>query len=171
MDNGAPAEIIAWHRTTASRKDNSPLYSWKPSADPAVRMPDYRAWETVIKLWNNGIQDLQSVSAAIGKPAAAEFLAFARLADKLPTPEQVWMDPKGAPVPSDPSALYLVASLLAVAVEDQHASAAVQYMSRMPRVYGALLARDMYRKLGAKLAGSKEWVKWFTENQELFAVN
>ena len=65
----------------------------------------------------------------------------------------------------------LVASMLAAAVSDQTASAAVTYMKRMPRVYGALLARDMYRKLGAKLSGSKEWVQWFTENQELFAVN
>jgi hypothetical protein len=171
MDNGAPAEIIAWHRSTGAREENSPLYNWKPSAHPAVRMPDYRSWETVIRLWQNGIQDLSSISAAIGKPAAAEFLAFARLANKLPTPDQVWMDPKGAPVPDDPAALYLVASMLAAAVEQQHATAAVQYMSRMPRVYGALLARDMYRKLGAKLSGSKEWVFWFTENQELFAVN
>ena len=59
---------------------------------------------------------------------------------------------------------------LAAAVDDQTASAAVTYMGRMPRVYGALLARDMYRKLGPALSGSKEWVKWFTANQELFAV-
>lgn len=170
MDEGAAPEIIAWHRSTSGRT----LYQWKPSADPAVRMPDYRSWETVIRLWQNGIQDLQSVSAAIGKPVAAEFLAFANLADKLPTPDQVWMDPLGAPVPSGPesaNALYLIASMLAAAVSEQTAPAAVQYMARLPRVYGALLARDMYRKLGAKLSGSKEWVEWFTTNQELFAVN
>ena len=62
-------------------------------------------------------------------------------------------------------------SMLAAAVEPEHSAAAVTYMTRMPRVYGALLARDMYRKLGAKLSGSREWVSWFTENQELFAVN
>lgn len=164
---GAPAEVIAWHRSTSGRT----LYQWKPSRDPAIAMPDYRAWETVIDLWNDGIQSLGTLSAVIGKPAAAEFLAFARLADKLPTPDQVWMDPKGAPVPDDPAALYLVASMLAAAVEPKYAAAAVSYMTRMPRVYGALLARDMYRKLGAKLSGSKEWVAWFTENQELFAVD
>jgi hypothetical protein len=61
--------------------------------------------------------------------------------------------------------------MLAGAVEPKHATAVVTYLSRMPRVYGALLARDAYRKLGAKLSGSKEWVKWFTANQEIFAVN
>lgn len=167
MDNDAPAEVIAWHRSTVGRT----LYAWEPSSNPAVRMPDFRSWATVISLWNNGIRDLQVMAAAIGKPAASEFLAFAKLAHKLPTPDQVWMDPQGAPVPTDPAALYLVASMLANAVEAQHASAVVTYLARMPRVYGALLARDAYRKLGAKLSGSKEWVKWFTANQDIFAVN
>lgn len=167
MDNGAPAEVIAWHRSTSGRT----LYDWKPSADPGIAMPDFRAWEGVIDLWNADIRDLDTLSGVIGKPAASEFLAFARLAHKLPTPDQVWMDPKGAPVPDDPAALYLVASMLASAVEPQHGSAVVTYLARMPRVYGALLARDAYRKLGAKLSGSKEWVAWFTKNQEIFAVN
>lgn len=167
MDNGAAPEIIAWHRSTSGRT----LYDWKPSADPGVSMPDYRAWETVIHLLQNDIRDLATVSAAIGKPAAAEFLEFARLAHQLPTPDQVWMDPKGAMVPEDPSAKYLIVSMLAAAVTPEHSTAAVLYMSRLDRVYGALLARDMYRKLGAKLSGSKEWVAWFTANQELFAVN
>lgn len=166
MDNGAPAEVIAWHRSTSGRT----LYAWEPSADPAVRMPDFRSWETVIRLWNSGLQQLPAISAAIGKPAAAEFLAFARLASKLPTPDQVWLDPANAPVPTDPSALYLITSMLAAAVDASHAAAIVTYLARLPRVYGALLARDAYRKLGASLSGSKEWVRWFTDNQEIFAV-
>lgn len=170
LDNGAPAEVIAWHRSTAGRTENSPLYAWKPAADPSVRMPDYRAWETVIHLWNAGITDLQSISAAIGKPAASEFLAFARLADKLPTPDQVWMDPLGAPVPDNPAGLYLVSSMLAGAAEQQHAKALVQYLARLPRVYGALLARDAFRRLGARLSGSREWTQWFTENQDIFTT-
>ena len=167
MDHGAPAEIIAWHRSTSGRT----LYDWKPSADPSVAMPDYRAWEKVITLWNMGLRDRELFASVIGRPVAIEFLAFARLADNLPTPDQVWMDPNGAVVPTDSAALYLVASMLAAAVEPQHGSAVVTYLSRMPRVYGALLARDAYRKLGAKLSGSREWVQWFTANQEIFAVN
>jgi len=166
LDHGAAAEIVAWHRSTSGRT----LYAWKPHADPAVRMPDYRSWETVIDDWNDGMQDLQNIAASIGKPAAAEFLAFARLADKLPTPDQVWMDPTGAPIPDSPAALYLVSSMLAAAAEPKYATALVTYLARMPRVYGALLARDAFRKLGAKLSGSKEWVAWFTENQDIFTT-
>lgn len=166
LDNGAPAEVIAYHRSTTGNM----LYKWKPNADPSVRMPDYRAWETVIHLWNAGIQDRQSVSAAIGKPAAAEFLAFAKLAHELPSPDQVWMDPMGAPVPVAPASKFLVASMLANAVEPKHATAMVKYMTRLDRVYGALLARDAHRRLGNNLSGNKEWVKWFTANQDIFTT-
>ena len=164
LDHDAAPEIIAWHRATSGRT----LYAWKPSADPAVRMPDFRAWETVIKLWNHGLRDITAISAAIGKPAAVEFLAFARLADKLPTPDQVWMDPLGAPVPDDPSALFLAASMLAAAAEPKNAKALVTYLTRMPRVYGALLARDAFRRLGPTLSGTKEWNTWFLANQDIF---
>ena len=166
LDNGAPAEVIAWHRSTSGRD----LYKWRPHADPAVRMPDYRSWDTVIKLWNAGLNDLSTLSAAIGKPAACEFRAFAQLAEELPTPDQVWMDPKHAPVPKSPAALYLIASMLAAAAEAKHASALVKYLSRMPRVYGALLARDAMRRLGPALCGTKEWNQWFLANQELFTT-
>jgi hypothetical protein len=167
IDQNAAPEIVAWHRSTSGRT----LYAWQPSADPAVRMPDFRSWETVLRLWNSDLQSLPALSAAIGKPAAAEFLAFARLAHKLPTPDQVFSDPSGAPVPTDPAALYLVTSMLAAAAKQEHGSAVVTYLARLPRVYGALLARDVYRKLGdPALSGSREWVTWFTENQELFAV-
>jgi hypothetical protein len=166
LGQGAPAEIVAWHRSTTGRT----LYAWKPHADPSIRMPDFRSWETVIRLWQAGLRDLTTVSAAIGKPAAAEFLAFADLAAELPVPDQVWLDPAGAPIPTSPAALYLVASMLAAAVEPKHADALITYMARMPRVYGALLARDAFRRLGATLAGTSAWQTWFVANQDLFTT-
>jgi len=164
MDRDAAPEIVAWHRSTTGRT----LYQWKPHADPSVRMPDFRSWETVMHLWNVGIRDLTTLNAAIGKPAAAEFTAFAALVDKLPTPDQVRMDPTGAPVPVDASALYLVATMLAMAAMPQDAGPFCTYLARLPVIYGALLGRDMYRRLGAKLSGQRAWVTWFSENQRLF---
>lgn len=166
LDHDAAPEIIAWHRSTQGRT----LYAWKPHSDPSVRMPDFRAWQTVLELWNAGLRDLNTLGAAVGRPVAAEFLAFAALADKLPSPEQVWMDPEGAQVPDEPAALYLVAAFLGQACESKHGRALVKYLQRMPRIYGALLARDAFRKLGAKLSGTREWAQWYTQNQDIFAV-
>lgn len=161
------AEIVAWHMATVGRT----LYQWKPMADPAARMPDFRSWEVVARLWQAGLRDLNYISAAIGKPAASEFLAFAALADQLPTPAQIWLDPHGAPVPTEPAAQYLIASMLARAVEPKFASQLVIYFSRLPRVQAAFCARAAYKRLGAKLAGSNEWHKWFMANSALFESN
>ena len=157
-------EIIAWHRSTTGRT----LYAWRPVSDPSVRLPDFRSWETVGRLWSAGLRDLRTVSAAIGKGAAAEFLAFAALADQLPTPQQVWMDPDGAPIPSDPAAQYLIAAMLGRAAEPKYAEPLVRYFSRLPRVMGAYCARDAYKRLGAKLAGNAAWQKWWLANSALF---
>jgi len=104
IEQEAAPEVIAWHRSTSGRT----LHAWKPCADPSIRMPDFRSWEVVVKLWKDGLQQLADIAAAIGKPAAAEFLAFAKLAEQVPTPDAVFMDPKGAIIPTDPQALYLV---------------------------------------------------------------
>lgn len=164
MDQDADPCIIAWHRSTRGRT----LYAWKPHADPAIRMPDFRAWETVLMLRKAGIRDLSTTAAAIGKAAAAEYCAFEALADKLPTPDQVRMDPRGAIVPSDPSALYLVTSMLALSATASDAKPFTAYLARLPRVFAALVGRDMHRKLGAKLSGQPDWIRWFRENQALF---
>lgn len=167
LDAGAPATVIAFHRSTGGRH----LYDWKPSPDPSIRMPDYRTWATVIRRLNKGREDLHTLSAAIGKPTAATFLAYAALVGKVPTPDQVWMDPANAPVPEDPGALYLIASSLAIAATEKHARPLMTYVDRLPRVYGALCARDALQRLGDKLAGQAAWVKWFTKNQALFTSN
>lgn len=163
---GFAPELIAWHRSTTGRT----LYAWKPNSDPSLRMPDFRSWETVGHLWEAGLRSFKLISAAIGKPAAAEFLAFAALADQLPTPQQVWMDPHGAPVPTEPAAQYLIAAMLGRAVEAKFASQLVIYIGRLPRVMGAYCAKDAFNRLGAKLVGNPEWQKWWVANQSLFTV-
>ena len=163
-DNGASAEIIAWHRSTNGKS----LYNWTPQADPSLRMADFRSWGAMINRWNAGLRSLQQISAVIGKGVAAEFLAFTALADKLPSPDQVWMDPDNAPVPSEPSAQWLISCVLVQQLQPSVAEAFIRYVSRMPRVMTAFSAKDAYRKLGSKLSGTKAWVKWYHENQELF---
>lgn len=159
-------EIVAWHASTKGRT----LYQWKPAADPSLRMADFRSWETVGRLWKAGMRDVRTIAAAIGKPAAAEFLAFAALADSLPTPAQVWIDPEGAPVPAEPAAQYLIASMLSRSAEAKNAPALITYFSRLDRVAGAFCARASFKRLGAKLAGTAAWQKWWLENRALFEV-
>jgi len=164
FDHNAPASVTAFHRFTGGQY----LYQWEPCADPAIRMPDYRTWDTVIRSLNDGLSDTMTLSATIGKPAAAAFLSFCSLTGNIPSPEDVWIDPAHAPVPDDAGALYLVTSSLAMAATEKHAKALLTYVDRMPRVYGALCAVDAKQRLGRKLTDRREWVDWFTKNQALF---
>lgn len=163
---GASPEILAWHRSTTGRH----LYAWQPTADPSLSMPDFRSWETVIRLWNAGLRDLTTVSAAIGRPAAAEFLAFARLAASIPSPAAIAADPVGAMVPDDPSALYLVCTMLAQSADSATIVAFLTYLDRLPRVFGAYLGRYLFRRMDASLSSLKPWNAWFTRNSALFAA-
>jgi hypothetical protein len=80
------------------------------------------------------------------------------------------MNPLGAPVPDgdNPNALYLVASMLAAAAKPEYTSQLMQYVPRLPRFYGALLAHDARQRLGARMSGNPDWVRWWTQNQDLF---
>lgn len=158
------AEIVAFHASTYGKS----LYQWKPNADPAARMPDFRSWESVAKMWQAGIRDVDSIAAAIGKPAAIEFTAFAAMVDELPTPQQIWADPHTAMIPTSASARFLIASILARAVEGKTSRAFTIYFSRLEIHLAAFAARVAFKRLGAKLAGSAEWQQWFLKNSALF---
>lgn len=159
-------EIIAWHRSTTGRT----LYAWKPVADPGVRLPDFRSWETVGRLWRSKLRDLRTISAAIGKPAAAEFLAFAALADRLPSLETIWAEPDTALIPSEPAAQYLITTMAARAVTPKQVKPFLTYISRLPRVLGVFAGRDAYRRLGAALTHHDAWTSFYMANRQLFNV-
>lgn len=164
FDNNASPEIIAWHRSTNGKS----LYNWKPNADPGLRMADFRSWGAMITRWNAGLRSLKQISAVIGKAVAAEFLAFTALSDKLPSPDQVWMDPLGAQIPTEPSAQYLISCVLSQQVTSTCIEAFIQYVTRMPRVMTAFAAKDAHRRLGSKVSSTKAWVTWYHKNQGLF---
>lgn len=170
-DYGAPPEVIAWHRNAAFRSADmggSSLYNWKPNSNPAARMADCRTWQAVIDLWNLGIKDTMSISATIGKAAAVDFISFCSLTSKLPAVDQIRMNPESAPVPEDPGALYLITAMLAGAAEPSWVDEIATYLERLPRVYQALLMRDLFKRLGASISGRKRWVKLYLNNKELF---
>lgn len=160
----AAPEIVAWHRSTTGRT----LYQWAPCADPAVRMADYRSWETLMRLHDAGLTDFATICAAIGAPAAVEFCAFLSLADKTPSIKDIVADPAGCKAPDDPGALWLTATACGAAMAHTNVAAMLQYLGRLPRIYCALAVRDGYRRVGGELAKAPEWSKWFVKNQDLF---
>lgn len=169
LSAGAPASMRAWHRSTKGRT----LYAWQPHVDPAMRMPDFRSWETVMRLHAAGLWSVQDVAAAVGKPVAAEYLAYDALAQHLPTPDAVRRDPHGAPVPPEhePAACYLVATILGSAVQPAWVQQFCEYIGRLSPVYSALAGRDAHRRLGADFVATAAGARWVREHAELFGTD
>ena len=168
FSQNAPAEIISWIRFSEST-GNHPLYQWQTSADPSVRMADYRSWGAMISRWNSGLRSLPAVSAVLGKPAASSVLAFASMMSDIPDFSAMCVDPDNAPVPTAPGAQWLVATAFASRVQAATCVPFLRYIVRLPRMLTALAARDAFKRLGGNLSGCREWVKWFGENQTLFS--
>lgn len=164
LSQSAEPAIVAWHRMTSGRT----LYQWHPDADPAARYPDYRSWHSVIRLMAAGLRDMRTLTAAVGAPVAVEFGAYLALTGRLPAIETIVADPASAAVPASAASLWLLATALGAVMSSCNAKPLLAYIDRMPRVYGALAARDAYRRLGAELACAPAWIAWFMSNQELF---
>jgi hypothetical protein len=166
--NGMPAELVGWHVWTKGRT----LYTWKPHSDPAMRSGDFRTWAALGRAWVAGVRDLRSLAARVGKGNAGEFLGFASGAADLPAMTSIWSDPTGAKVPSEgnPGGLYLLAARLISGCTRVTAEATFQYVNRMPRIFGALVGRDLYRQKGALLEGVRAAAGWYVANQDLFKV-
>lgn len=99
------------------------------------------------------------VGGRVGEGLAAELKAFVKLADQLPPREKILLDPKKAPVPTEPSALYLVTGMLAQAASATNFDAICTYMQRVPPEFQAMLVKDAMRQ-HPEIASTKAFVGW-----------
>lgn len=84
-------------------------------------------------------------ASAVGAAVAAEFVAFVENAHILPSWEEITTAPQKAKIPDQPDALYAVASLLVVRVDEATASAVAEYAGRLPMEFQTLVASDLAR--------------------------
>lgn len=95
--------------------------------NPQIRVPDV---------------ELDLLSGAVGDAAAGEFTAFLRLYRQLPSIDQILLAPDQAPVPSEPSAQYAVATALGRYLTDQSIGRGIRYLDRLPEEFKILAVRD-----------------------------
>lgn len=111
----------------------------------AKAFPTPRSWEFVSRIAQTKADPalaLPLYASAVGQGAAIEFAAFERMFRSLPSPDGILLNPTAAPVPTDPGALYAIATALGRLSTDQNFGRALQYIERMPREYGALAIHD-----------------------------
>lgn len=104
-------------------------------------------------------EELETFQGDVGEGPAAEFCAFLKIYRKLPSPDSILLDPKGAKVPSDPATIYALCGALAHKTTENNFDSVMTYISRLPAEFSVLFVRDAI-KLNEALKTTKTFIAW-----------
>lgn len=108
----------------------------------------------------------EMATGLIGDGAAAEFVAFLRVAEQLPKFEEIVANPDGVEVPKRPDASYAAMQMIAHRVDDKTAKAAFKYLKRMGREFQVAGLRGTFNRCPA-LVRTPDFATWLRENKDL----
>jgi hypothetical protein len=154
-----PAELVAFVRFRPEL-----LHQFNPTAD-LVNSPCPRTWAAagkIIALKLSPAIELAALQGAVGDGPAAEFVAFLQIYRELPSLDAILLDPDSAPLPSQPAALYAVATGLAARATEANFARVAKYAMRLNDAgrgeFAVLLLRDAVRR-NAKLIHSPPFLQ------------
>lgn len=125
---GIAPQVIAYLRLRPHH-----LNDFKPTSD-LVNSPSPRTWSSLAKLVALDLPKSMKMSpyaGAIGEPTAVEFASFENVWQQMVSPDVVLSNPKSAPIPAEPSALYALATALAMRVTKDSMQRYVTYIDRL----------------------------------------
>jgi len=108
------------------------------------------------------------VSGLIGRGHAAELMAFVRMADQLPTYEDIVKRPEKTLVPEAPDACYAVSQQLASRVTAEDAVQVFTYLNRMPKEFQVSCLKDALIRPGtSSILTNKAFAEWVRKHSHL----
>jgi len=115
---------------------------------------------------------LAGIAAAglIGKGSAAELMAFVRMADQLPSYEQIVAKPKTTPHPKSPDACYAVTQMLASRVVPEDAVAVFTWLEGLPKEFQVSCLKDSMGRsdlLTGGLLTNDAFQRWVQKNSHI----
>lgn len=110
----------------------------------------------------------EAAMGLIGEGAAAEFTAFLRVVEKLPTFDEIVQDPKKCKLPENdrPDAQYATMQMIAHRVDKDSATPAFTYLQRMPAEFQVAGLKATLRRC-PEVLNSKQFSGWLKENKTL----
>jgi hypothetical protein len=139
ISRGLPEQIIAF----AMFRGPEAVFAFKATRD-LTNSPTPRTITSAARLFAAGIRNHHVISGAAGEGWAAEFLAFAKVYQSIPNPEECLKNPDTAPVPAatDASTLYAIAVAISLRATEANFDKATRYLSRLPKEHEVLAVRD-----------------------------
>ena len=102
----------------------------------------------------------------IGDGTAAEFVAFLRVAEQLPSFDEIVKNPTGTEVPKRSDASYAAMQMIAHRVDDKTAKACFTYLKRMGREFQVAGLRGAFNR-SPGLVRTPDFAAWLRDNKEL----
>jgi hypothetical protein len=139
IGNGMPAELVSFIRF---RPDM--LAAFIPTRD-MVNSPSPRTVASVGHLMNAGIPEelvFEMLSGAAGSEFATEFLAYLRIFERIPDPDQILASPAEADIPTEPSILYALCGSLGTRANADNFARIVTFANRLAPEFSVLLVRE-----------------------------
>lgn len=112
---------------------------------------------------------LTLASGLIGEAAAAQFFASIRLAEQMPSFDDITSAPMTAKLPGKPDACYLVTHQIAHRVGRDTLASAIAYVERMPKEFTYLFATSALKR-DPSLYATKAFTEWASRNNQLVAA-
>jgi hypothetical protein len=149
-----------------------------------VAYPSPRSWEMVSRVLQNtrkvsSPETRLLISGCIGEGPAVEFIAFSKVADSIPDPEDILLG-KNPVVPKEGDAQYACCSALVSRLAstyrrrdaDTRAKNFIGWIQSLPTEFQILAVRDAF-KVGSGLIGkitdTDEFTEWSRSHQAVFA--
>lgn len=153
-------------------KDNEYIYDPRMPRPSFVTPRSMKTASNVIAQTKGMSEDIVShlLIGTIGKRATYDMMAMVRMANELPAWDSIIKDPEKTPVPDSPSAVCMLVYSAVQRVEKDSINPWVKYMNRLGKEAQGLFATSVMRTKKASTVGtSKEFIKWATDNNYLFA--
>lgn len=111
----------------------------------------------------------QVIAGHVGAGVAAEMFAFFKVANELPTPEEIEADPQKAKRPDDTrlDAQYAAMTMCVYHANENNVDAMFQYITRLSRELQTSAAKSLLEKKGGALLNSPSLSKWIVKNKAL----
>lgn len=109
------------------------------------------------------------IAGTVGQSCAAEMFAFFRVANELPTPEEIEANPKTAKRPDDTrlDAQYAAMTMAVYHANEKNVDAMFEYVTRLSRELQTSAAKSLLEKKGGALLNSPALSDWITKNKAL----
>lgn len=164
---------LAWAESAAIRPEVTAFVRFRPALlhdfDPSRAeraFPSPRTWEFVSNILAAGPSpevEYDLFRGTVGEGAAAEFTGFLRVWRELPDTEAVLANPRQAPVPAEPAAVYAICEALSRKAAAATMPALADYAARLPVEFGVLLMRDALRR-DREIADTEAFAAWARDN-------